>query len=59
MILKGQAGAFPLEPGDIVYVPPSGIATFNQAISQLLPSLEAVSDALNPFVSIKFLEQRN
>lgn len=59
MIMQGKAASFALEPGDIVFVPPSGIATWNQAINQLLPSLEAVSDILNPFVSIKYLTQRN
>ncbi len=57
LILEGKAADFPLQPGDIVYVPGTGVANWNQAIEQLLPSLQAVSDLLNPFVSIKYLDQ--
>jgi polysaccharide biosynthesis/export protein len=59
MILNGEATSFALEPGDIVFVPPTDVATWNQVLSQLIPSLQAVSDVLNPFVSIKFLQQKN
>jgi polysaccharide export outer membrane protein len=58
-ILSGQAASFTLIPGDIVFVPPSTIATWNQALAQLIPSLEAIGDILNPFVQIKFLSQPN
>jgi polysaccharide biosynthesis/export protein len=58
-ILNGQAASFTLIPGDIVFVPPSTIATWNQALAQLIPSLEAIGDILNPFVQIKFLSQPN
>jgi len=54
-IINGKAIGFDLRPGDIVFVPPTEIATWNQAISELLPSLQAISDALNPFVSIVYL----
>jgi polysaccharide export outer membrane protein len=56
-IMNGQAGTFDLRPGDIVFVPPTQIATWNQAIGQLIPSLQAISDALNPFVSITYLSR--
>jgi len=56
-IMNGQALSFTLQPGDIVFVPPTGIATWNQVLTQLLPSLQTVSDVLNPFVSIKYLKQ--
>jgi polysaccharide biosynthesis/export protein len=58
-ILNGQAASFTLVPGDIVFVPPSTIATWNQVLAQLIPSLEAIGDILNPFVQIKFLSQSN
>jgi hypothetical protein len=32
------------------------VATWNQVIAQILPSLETVSAALQPFVSIKYLQ---
>jgi len=57
--LHGQAADFPLQPGDIVYVPPTAFASWNQAIDQVLPSLDAVSALLNPFVSIAYLSRRN
>jgi polysaccharide export outer membrane protein len=56
-ILKGEAAPFPLAPGDIIFVPESTITKWNQAIGQLLPSLQAISALLNPFVQIKFLSQ--
>ena len=57
MIENGKAAPFALYPGDIVYVPANAIGTWNQAISALLPSLQAVSGILNPFVDIKYLRQ--
>ncbi len=59
LIMNGQATSFVLQPGDIIFVPPTQIATWNQVLNQLLPSLQTVSDVLNPFVSIKYLRQRN
>jgi polysaccharide export outer membrane protein len=59
MILNGQASSFALEPGDIVFVPPTAVATWNEVLSELLPSLQVISGVLNPFVSIKYLQQRN
>jgi polysaccharide biosynthesis/export protein len=58
-ILKGEAAPFALEPGDVVFVAPDTVATWNQALNMLLPSLSAISGLLNPFVSIKYLSQRN
>ncbi len=57
MIEDGKAAPFQLQPGDVVYVPANAIGTWNQAISALLPSLQAVSGILNPFVDIKYLRQ--
>jgi polysaccharide export outer membrane protein len=59
MIIDGQAASFALEPGDIVFVPPTGVATWNQILSQVLPSLQAIGDVLNPFVTIKYLSRSN
>jgi polysaccharide export outer membrane protein len=55
-IMAGEAAPLALEPGDIVFVPPTMVATWNQVIAQILPSLETVSAALQPFVSIKYLQ---
>lgn len=56
-ILKGQAAPFALQPGDIVFVPPTAIATWNQALSEILPSLQTVSASLTPFVDIQYLNR--
>ena len=58
-IINGQAPSFELLPGDIVFVPPSEIASWNQALSLLTPSFVAIGDVLNPFVQIKFLSHPN
>lgn len=57
MIMNGEAASFPLRPGDIVFVPPTEVATWNQALSELLPSLNTISAILNPFVSIRYLSR--
>jgi polysaccharide export outer membrane protein len=57
MIMQGKAASFALEPGDIVFVPPTAIATWNQVLEQILPSLQTISDVLNPFVSIRYLSR--
>jgi polysaccharide export outer membrane protein len=54
-ILSGEATNFDLRPGDIVFVPPTEVASWNQVLTMLLPSLNTVSGVLNPFVSIKYL----
>jgi len=59
LILDGQAQNFTLEPGDIVFVPPDGIASWNQVLTELLPSLTTVADVLQPFVSIRYLQTTN
>jgi polysaccharide export outer membrane protein len=51
----GRPAPFELAPGDIVFVPPSGVTTWNEAIQQILPTLQTVSSLLNPFVQIKYL----
>jgi polysaccharide export outer membrane protein len=56
-IINGEALPFILKEGDIVFVPKSGVGTWNDAINELLPSLQTVSALLNPFVQIKFLSE--
>jgi polysaccharide export outer membrane protein len=56
-ILRGDAGSFDLAPGDIVFVPPAGVTSWNEAIQLILPTLQTVSSLLNPFVQIKYLSQ--
>jgi len=42
----------------VVYVPKNSFGTWNDVISEILPSLTTVSTLLQPFVSIKFLMQK-
>ena len=56
-MLRGNAVPMQLQEGDIVYVPKSAIAGWNEAFSELLPSLQAFSSILQPFVNIKYLKQ--
>lgn len=56
-VLRGEALPYQLQEGDIVYVPKSPFGTWNEALAEILPSLQTVSAVLQPFVSIKFLSQ--
>ena len=58
-ILDGKASMFALQPGDVVFVPPNGIATWNQILNMALPSLQAISSVLSPFVQIAYLSRHN
>lgn len=54
-ILRGEAVPLQLQDGDIVYVPKNSFGSWNDAIAEMLPTLQAISAVLQPFVSIKFL----
>jgi len=56
-ILAGEARPFQLMDGDIVYVPKDFVGNWNQAINEILPTLQAIGAILNPFVQIKFLSE--
>lgn len=56
-VLRGEALPIQLAEGDIIYVPKSRFGNWNDAIAEMLPSLQAVSAILQPFVSIKFLSE--
>jgi polysaccharide export outer membrane protein len=58
-ILAGDAAAFHLAPGDIIFVPTTAWTDWNNTISQMLPTLQAISGLLNPFVQIRYLQQSN
>ncbi len=55
-ILRGKKLPFMLKEGDIIYVPRSRVGNWNEAIEEMLPSLQAISAMLNPFVQIQYLE---
>jgi polysaccharide biosynthesis/export protein len=54
-ILRGESGPFPLMDGDVVYVPKSPIANWNQALNEILPTFQAFGAVLTPFVQMKYL----
>lgn len=54
-IMRGEAPPFMLANGDIVYVPRSSLGDWNDAISEILPSLMSISNLLQPFVTLKYL----
>jgi polysaccharide export outer membrane protein len=54
-ILVGESPDLPLQPGDIVYVPQTPLADWNDVIAQIAPTLALISGTLEPFVQIKFL----
>jgi polysaccharide biosynthesis/export protein len=56
-IMRGDAPPLALRNGDIVYVPKSNLGSWNDAINEILPTLQAFSAILQPFVQIKFLSQ--
>jgi polysaccharide export outer membrane protein len=56
-ILRGDALPLALMEGDIIYVPKSNLGAWNDALNELLPSLQAISAVLQPFVNIKFLSE--
>jgi polysaccharide export outer membrane protein len=56
-ILAGEAVPLKLQPGDIVFVPPTAVASWNQVLAQLLPSLQTVATGLQPFVAIRYLQK--
>ena len=56
-ILEGQALPYPLAAGDIIYVPRDQLGRWNDAISEILPSLQLIGATLQPFVQIRFLSE--
>jgi polysaccharide biosynthesis/export protein len=56
-ILRGEAVPLQLQEGDIVFVPKSSFGSWNDAIAEMLPTLQTVSAILQPFVAIKFLSK--
>ena len=55
-MIDGYAMPMPLMNGDIIYVPTTATGTWNETISQILPSLQLISGILQPFVQIEYLQ---
>ena len=54
-MLKGRALDYPLEPGDVLYVPQTSFGNWNDAIAAILPSLELIGGIISPIVLIENL----
>lgn len=54
-MLRGEALDYPLEPNDVVFVPNSALGSWNEAIAEILPSLQLISSALTPYALIRTL----
>jgi polysaccharide export outer membrane protein len=55
-VMNGMSMPMSLMDGDIVYVPKTKMGGWNEAIQEILPSLQLVSGILQPFVQIQYLE---
>lgn len=55
-IRRGETLPMQMMEGDVVYVPKNAFGTWNDAIAEILPSLQAISAMLQPFVSLAYLE---
>ncbi len=56
-IERGDAAPFYLKSGDVIFVPENALQSWNDSVNLILPSLQAFSAVLNPFVQIKYLKQ--
>ncbi len=54
-MLAGRGLDFPLEPGDVVFVPRSAMGDWNVALAQILPSLQVMGGILTPITLIESL----
>ena len=57
--MRGEALPFTLQDGDLVYVPQGKLQSWNEAIADLLPSLQLINQLLQPYVQLKYLFGNN
>ena len=55
-VMHGKAVPMQLQEGDIIYIPKSVMGSWNDVISDLLPSLQGINGLLQPFVNMKYLK---
>jgi polysaccharide export outer membrane protein len=55
-IIQGDALPLQLCEGDVIYIPKSGLTSWNEAVNEMLPTLQAFGAILSPFVQIKYLK---
>lgn len=56
-ILEGEMLDFPLEPGDVVYVPEHPIANWNAALAAILPTLQMIDGIVTPITLVRSLTE--
>ena len=56
-MLSGRGLDFPLEPGDVVFVPRTALGDWNLAIGEILPSLQVIGGVLTPITLIESLKK--
>jgi polysaccharide export outer membrane protein len=56
-MLSGRGLDFPLEPGDVVFVPRTALGDWNIAIGEILPSLQVIGGVLTPITLIQSLKK--
>lgn len=54
-LLDGRGLDFPMEPGDVVYVPRTSLGSWNEAVNAILPSLQLIGGILTPLALIDSL----
>ncbi len=55
MIVRGDALPVELCEGDVIYIPKSAMTSWNEAVSEILPTLQAFGAIISPFVQMKYL----
>jgi polysaccharide biosynthesis/export protein len=55
LIVRGDALPMELCEGDVIYIPKSGLTSWNEAVSEILPTLQAFGAIISPFVQVKYL----
>ncbi|MCC5830664.1 MAG: polysaccharide biosynthesis/export family protein [Phycisphaeraceae bacterium] len=58
-VLAGEALPFELHAGDVVFVPRTPLGEWNDALAEIVPTLQAISAALQPFVQLLIIADRN
>lgn len=54
-IMRGISPSFMLANGDIIYLPRTPLGSWNDAIADMLPTLSAINNMLQPYITLKFL----
>lgn len=56
-MLAGESVDFPLQPEDVVFVPQTAVADWNDVLAQIIPSLQLIGGVITPIALIDSLLQ--